>query len=63
MARHISDQPRETAGNARLRAFTEHDRTVGTHPAIEALRRRPRARDEDENRKMAEFARIDRETL
>lgn len=62
MSRHITDQDRDRSGNARLRAFTQHDREGGTHPAIEALRRRPREREDDNGRKVAEFARAARET-
>ena len=58
MSRHISDQPRG-ASSARLREYTRQDRESGTHPAIATLRNRPKDRS-GENRKMAEFARIER---
>lgn len=47
------------AGASRLREFLRQDRESGIHPAIEALRSRPKARRED-NRKAVEYARIER---
>ena len=58
MTKHLSDQPRSQTG-ARMREFARQDRESGTHPAVEALRTRPRDRD-DENRTTQEFVRIDR---
>lgn len=58
MTKHVSDQPRMQAG-ARLREYTRQERQASTHPAIAALRGRPQMRGE-ENRKAAEFLRIDR---
>lgn len=58
MSKHISDQPRNQ-DNTRLREFTRQDRESGTHPAIETLRTRPQSRGDD-NRKTAEFIRIER---
>lgn len=60
MSRHLSDQPR-TQGNARLREFTRQDRESGMHLAITALHRQPKDRG-TENRRLAEFARIERIT-
>ncbi|CAM3283000.1 hypothetical protein SAMN04488021_14523 [Paracoccus aminovorans] len=59
MTRHIADQPRAN-GSSRTRNFTRQERESGLHPAIAALRMRPRARDESGNRRAAEFARIER---
>ena len=59
MTRHIADHTR-TSDTGRTRNFTRHERESGTHPAIAALRRRPRARDESGNRRAAEFAPIER---
>ncbi|MDP5307078.1 hypothetical protein [Paracoccus spongiarum] len=61
MTKHISDQPRTQHGT-RLREFTRQERESGTHPAVEALRSRPQKRGE-ENRKAAEFLRIERELM
>lgn len=61
MTKHVSDQPR-SHGAARLREYTRQEREAGTHPAVETLRTRPKERSE-ENRKAAEFARIDRGKL
>ncbi|MDO5631271.1 MAG: hypothetical protein Q4G22_05465 [Paracoccus sp. (in: a-proteobacteria)] len=58
MTRHISDQQRASS-TARLRAFTQHERQSGMHPAIQALRSRPQTRAED-GRKTAEYLRIAR---
>lgn len=58
MTKHISDQPRSHTGS-RMREYTRQERESGTHPAIETLRSRPKTRGED-NRKAAEFARIER---
>lgn len=58
MTKHISDQPRTQHG-ARLREFTRQERESGTHPAVAILRARPKSRGED-NRKTAEFLRIER---
>lgn len=58
MTKHLSDQPRSQTG-ARMREFARQDRESGTHPAIEALRSRPRDRDA-ENHTAQEFARIER---
>lgn len=46
-------------GTIRLREFTRQERESGTHPAVEALRSRPKVRSE-ENRKAVEYARIER---
>ena len=59
MTRHIADHTRESSVS-RTRNYTRQDRESGTHPAIDALRMRPRARDESGNRRVAEFARIER---
>lgn len=61
MTKHISDQPRQHGGQ-RLREFTRQERLVGTHPVIAKLRSRPQMRG-DENRKTAEFLRIERGRL
>lgn len=58
MTKQITDKPR-TQGAARLREFTRHERESGTHPAIEALRSRPKMRGE-ENRRVVEYTRIER---
>ena len=59
MTRHLADHTRDS-GTSRTRNFTRQDRESATHPAIEALRMRPRGRDESGNRRAAEFARIER---
>lgn len=61
MSRHISDRPHSNSG-ARLREFTRQERESGVHPAIQVLRTRAQARSE-ENRKAAEYVRIDRGRL
>lgn len=58
MTKHISDQPREHGG-ARTREFIKQERESGTHPAVDALRSRPKDRD-GENRRAEEFTRIER---
>ncbi|MBU3031034.1 hypothetical protein [Paracoccus marinaquae] len=58
MSKHISDQPR-SHGAARLREFTKKERETGLHPAVAALRSRPKTRDGD-GRKTAEYVRIER---
>ncbi|KGJ04334.1 hypothetical protein SAMN04487972_11370 [Paracoccus halophilus] len=58
MAKHISDRPRSQA-HLRLREFTRHERESAVHPAVLALRNRPKLRSQD-SRKAAEFLRIDR---
>ena len=58
MTKPISDTPKSNGTN-RLREFTRQEREEGTHPAIQALRSRPQMRGE-ENRKIVEYARIDR---
>ena len=58
MTKPITDQP-QAKGAARLREFTRHERESGTHPAIAMLRSRPQTRSE-ENRKVVEYARIER---
>lgn len=58
MSRHISDQPREH-GTARMREYTRQEREAVPHPTVMALYSRPRDRD-GENRKTAEYARIER---
>lgn len=59
MTKHISDQPRYQ-GNQRLAEFTRQEREEGLHPAVEALRTRPKTRSET-GRKTAEYLRIERE--
>lgn len=59
MNKHVSDQPRSQNGT-RLREYARQEREGGTHPAIETLRARPKMRG-DENRKTAEFLRIERD--
>ncbi|NHF73043.1 hypothetical protein [Paracoccus xiamenensis] len=59
MTKTLTDHERST-GSGRLRAYVAHDRESGVHPAIEALHRRPHARDGDDGRKTAEYARIER---
>ena len=59
MTRHIADHMRES-GSSRTRNFTRQERESGTHPAIAALRMRPRSRDESGHRRAAEFARFER---
>ena len=61
MTKHISDQPRRHTGS-RLREYTRQERESGTHPAIAFLRARPKTRNQ-ENRKIAEYARIERGRL
>ena len=61
MSKHISDQPR-MQGGARLREFTRQEREASTHPAINTLRARPQMRGDD-NRKIAEFTRIERDQM
>ena len=58
MSKHIKDQPRSYSHN-RLREFTRQERESGVHPAISALRSRPLTRGA-ENRKAAEYLRIER---
>ena len=59
MDERISDQARQSDGGVRLREYTRQERRSGMHPAIAALRSRPKVRGE-ENRKAAEFLRIER---
>lgn len=60
MTRHIADRSRDD-GSGRTRNYTRQERESGLHPAIAALRMRPRARSSEEtNRRAAEFARIER---
>lgn len=47
------------AGASRLGAFLQKEREEGTHPAVAALRARPRQR-EHQSRKALEYARIER---
>ena len=58
MTKHISDQQRTRTGT-RLREYTRQEREAAIHPAIAALHARPKTRG-DENRKAAEYLRIDR---
>jgi hypothetical protein len=58
MKKHISDQPR-SQGSTRMREFIRQEREAGIHPAIAELRTRPQTRGKD-NRKTAEYLRIDR---
>lgn len=58
MTRHISDQSRGPSV-ARLREYTRQEREDAPHPAIQLLHRQPKMRGEG-NRKMAEYARIER---
>ena len=58
MTRHVSDKPRDT-GPARMREYTRQEREEGRHPSTAALHERPRSSGEG-NRKLREFARIDR---
>lgn len=57
MSKHISDQPRESAG-AKMREFATRDRESGLHPAIRALHARPSERDETS--RVSEYTRIER---
>lgn len=59
MTRHIADHKRES-GVSRTQNYTRQERESGLHPAIAALRMRPRSRDTSGNRRAAEFARIER---
>lgn len=61
MSKHIIDQPRQH-GDGRIRAFMRQERQSGLHPAIGILRNRPQMRGE-ENRKAAEFLRIERQQM
>ncbi|MBO9453600.1 hypothetical protein J7376_10640 [Paracoccus sp. R12_1] len=61
MTKHISDQPRAHAGT-RLREYTRQEREAGMHPAVATLRARPQTRGQ-ENRKTAEYLRIERDRL
>ena len=59
MTKHITDKPNET-GPGRVRHFTQHERESGVHPAISALHSRPKQRDDEGDKRMAEFTRIER---
>lgn len=58
MSKHVKAAPR-SPGKNRLREFARQERESGMHPAISILRSRPAMRGA-ENRKTAEFLRIDR---
>lgn len=59
MSKSPIDQPRD-AGSGRVQNYLQQDRESGIHPAIQSLHRQPHARDEETNRRAAEFARIER---
>ena len=59
MTKSLTDHVRDGA-NGRLRAYVEQDRREGVHPAIIALHRRPHSRDDEDGRKVTEYARIAR---
>jgi hypothetical protein len=59
MTRHIVDHIQDN-GAGRTRNFARQERETGTHPAVEALRMRPRARSASGNRRAVEFTRIER---
>ncbi|KGJ08163.1 hypothetical protein EQ718_04600 [Paracoccus versutus] len=60
MTRHIADRSHENS-SGRTQYYTRQERESGLHPAIAALRMRPRVRSSEEaNRRAAEFARIER---
>ena len=59
MTRHLADHGHAVA-NGRVRDFTRHERESGLHPAVATLHRRPHGRDEDVNRRTAEYLRIAR---
>ena len=59
MTRHIADRSQESS-SGRTQYYTRQERESGLHPAVAALRMRPRARSEAANRRAAEFARIER---
>lgn len=59
MTKHITDTPHEHSGS-RLREYTRKERQDGTHPSIDALRKRPHDRDEN-SRKSSEYTQIDRD--
>lgn len=52
----------QRAQSSRLREFVRHERESGLHPAIEALRSRPKQRSL-QNRKAVEYTRIERGRL
>lgn len=61
MSRHLTDH-REPSDGSRVKNFTQLDRETGaegSHPAAQALNRRPAGRTE-RNARLAEFTRIDR---
>jgi len=59
MTRHIADRSDEDS-RGRTRHYTRQERESGLHPAVAALRMRPRARSDAANRRATEFARIER---
>lgn len=59
MTRHIADKSHdESAG--RLRHYLRHEREEAVHPAILALRARPREAALPASRRATEYARIER---
>ena len=59
MTRHIADKP-HASGPGRLRNFIRQDRESGLHPAVAALHARARKSGDADNRRLAEYARIER---
>lgn len=60
MTRHLSDKPRKV-GTGRLRHFLQHERETGDmHPAVFALHARRATNTPKTDRRVAEYARIER---
>ena len=47
-------------GTRRIASYLQQDRESGLHPAVQTLHQRPAARRADANRRVVEFARIER---
>lgn len=59
MTRHIADQSHDTSAG-RTRHYLLQEREQAVHPAILALRARPRDADLPASRRATEYARIER---
>ena len=59
MTKHITDSARQT-GTGRVQNFTRQDREDAIHPAIATLHARPQSPDDQGQRRLAEFTRIER---
>lgn len=57
--KHIADKPHHT-GPGRVQNFARHEREAGLHPAVVALHARRHLRNDKTDRRMVEFARIER---